>query len=102
MNHEYSAETVAASDVTIKANEKAKNGWRVISVIAHTPGRDVAEPHLSEITIFFERNSISDRDSIPGDDQSDDKNHMSGDEPAQVDELFEEGLDVKAEAKLKQ
>ena len=40
-------------------------------------------------------------DSIPGDDQSDDKNLMSNDEPAQVNELFEEGLEVKAEAKLK-
>jgi hypothetical protein len=95
MNHEYSAETVAAADFTTKANEKAKVGWRVISIISHTPVGDVAEPHLSEITVFFER------DSIRGDDQSDDKNLMPSDEPAQVSELFEEGLEVKAEAKLK-
>jgi hypothetical protein len=101
MNHEYSAETMAAADFTTKANEKARVGWRVISVIAHTPVGSVTEPHLSEITIFFERNTVSARDSIPGDDQSDDKNLMSNDEPAQVNELFEEGLEVKAEAKLK-
>jgi hypothetical protein len=95
VNHEYSAETVAAADFTTKANEKAKVGWRVLSVIAHMPVGDVTEPHLNEITIFFER------DSIPGDDRSDDKNLMSGDEPAQVDESFEEGLEVKAEPKLK-
>jgi hypothetical protein len=95
MNHEYSAETVAAADFTTRANDKAKNGWRAISVIAQSyksVGK-VAEPQLNQIIIFFERESIA------GEDQSDNKNLMSANEPAQVEELFEEGLTEQAQSK---
>ena len=34
--NQYSAETMAAADFTTRANEKAKIGWRVISVIAQS------------------------------------------------------------------
>jgi hypothetical protein len=43
--------------------------------------------------IFFER------DPIAGEDQSDNKNLMSANEPAQVEELFEEGLTEQAQSK---
>jgi hypothetical protein len=95
MHHEYSAETVAAADFTTRANEKARNGWRVISVIAQgykSVGK-VADSQLNQIIIFFERNSIADED------QSDNRNLMSGNEPAQVEELFEEGLTEQTQSK---
>ena len=95
MNHEYIAETVAAADFTTQANEKAKSGWRVISVIAQSYKSvgNVAEPQLNQIIIFFAR------DSIVGKDQNDHRNLMSRDEPAQVEELFEEGLTEQAQSK---
>jgi hypothetical protein len=95
MNHEYNAETVAAADFKTKANEKAENGWRVISVIAQSYKfvGDVAEPQLNEIIIFFERAAIA------GEQQSNNRNLMSGDEPAQVEELFDEGLTEQTQSK---
>jgi hypothetical protein len=54
---------------------------------------EVANPQLNQIIIFFER------DSIAGEDQSDNKNLMSANEPAQVEELFEEGLTEQAQSK---
>jgi hypothetical protein len=95
MNHEYSTEMIAAADFTTRANEKAKNGWRVISVIAQSYKSvgEVANPQLNQIIIFFER------DPIAGEDQSDNKNLMSANEPAQVEELFEEGLTEQAQSK---
>jgi hypothetical protein len=95
MNHEYSAEAVAATDFTTRANEKAKSRWRVISVIAqgYKSCGEGADPQLNQIIIFFER------DSIAGEDQSDNRNLMSGNEPAQVEELFEEGLTEQAKSK---
>jgi hypothetical protein len=95
MNHEYSAETVAAADFKTKANEKAQNGWRVISVIAQSYKSvgNVAEPQLNQVLIFFERAAIA------GEYQSNNRNLMSGDEPAQVEELFEEGLTEQAQSK---
>jgi hypothetical protein len=93
--NQYSAETMAAADFTTRANEKAKIGWRVISVIAQSYKSvgEGADPQLNQIIIFFERASIA------GEDQSDNRNLMSGNEPAQVEELFEEGLTEQAQSK---
>ena len=54
---------------------------------------EVADSQLNHIIIFFERNSIADED------QSANRNLMSGNEPAQVEELFEEGLTEQAQSK---
>jgi hypothetical protein len=93
--NQYSAETMAAADFTTRANEKAKIGWRVISVIAQSYKSvgEGADPQLNQIIIFFERASIA------GEDRSDNRNLMSGNEPAQVEELFEEGLTEQAQSK---
>ena len=95
MNHEYSAETVAATDITTRANEKAKSRWRVISVIAqgYKSVGEGADPQLNQIIIFFERAAIA------GEQQSNNRNLMSGDEPAQVEELFDEGLTEQTQSK---
>jgi hypothetical protein len=95
MNHEYSAETVAAADFTTRANEKAKNGWRVISVIvqSYKSVGNAAESQLNQVLICFERAAIA------GEDHSNNRNLMSDDEPAQIEELFEEGLTEQAQSK---
>jgi hypothetical protein len=68
-------------------------GRLVLSRRAISRWGKVAEPQLNQIIIFFERESIA------GEDQSDNRNLMSGNEPAQVEELFEEGLTEQAQSK---